>query len=136
MPSSRGRPAPGSFRAIPIFAPKAGRALDLYARVFDGERLRPDEYVISADEKTQRQALGQADERRLPQRQADPPPRARLLAEPDRDLLLDLATQSPDPERLRHSPRAGATPDGLQPALPHHRTTVRVHLHPSQARSR
>lgn len=32
--------------------------LDLYARVFDGKRLRPDEYVICADEKTQLQALG------------------------------------------------------------------------------
>jgi hypothetical protein len=32
--------------------------LDLYARVFAGKRLHPDEYVISADEKTQLQALG------------------------------------------------------------------------------
>src|SRR5438552_9841384 len=46
------------FPRDPDFALKAGRALDLYARVFDGERLRPDEYVISADEKTQLQALG------------------------------------------------------------------------------
>lgn len=40
------------------FAEKAGRVLDLYARTFEGKRLRPDEYVISADEKTQLQALG------------------------------------------------------------------------------
>jgi DDE superfamily endonuclease len=40
------------------FAWKAGRALDLYARVFEGKRLRPDEYVICADEKSQLQALG------------------------------------------------------------------------------
>ena len=46
------------FPRDPDFAAKAGRALDLYARVFDGKRLRPDEYVISADEKTQLQALG------------------------------------------------------------------------------
>jgi hypothetical protein len=46
------------FPRDPDFAVKAGRALDLYARVFDGKRLRPDEYVISADEKTQLQALG------------------------------------------------------------------------------
>jgi hypothetical protein len=46
------------FPRDPDFAEKAGRALDLYARVFDGKRLRPDEYVISADEKTQLQALG------------------------------------------------------------------------------
>jgi len=40
------------------FAAKAGRALDLYARIFEGRRLRPDEYVICADEKSQLQALG------------------------------------------------------------------------------
>ncbi len=42
----------------PAFAEKAGRVLDLYQRRFDGCRLRPDEYVISADEKSQLQALG------------------------------------------------------------------------------
>jgi hypothetical protein len=46
------------FPRDPNFAEKTGRALDLYARVFEGERLRPDEYVICADEKTQLQALG------------------------------------------------------------------------------
>ena len=39
------------------FAAKAGRVLDLYARLFEGRRLRPDEYVICADEKSQLQAL-------------------------------------------------------------------------------
>nr|WP_249011016.1 IS630 family transposase [Conexibacter sp. DBS9H8] len=39
------------------FAEKAHRVLDLYARVFDGKRLCPDELVISADEKSQLQAL-------------------------------------------------------------------------------
>lgn len=42
----------------PAFADKAGRVLDLYQRRFQGRRLRPDEYVICADEKTQLQALG------------------------------------------------------------------------------
>ena len=46
------------FPRDPDFAEKASRALDLYARTFDGKRLYPDEYVISADEKTQLQALG------------------------------------------------------------------------------
>ncbi len=46
------------FPRDPQFAEKAGRALDLYARIFDAKRLRPDEYVICADEKTQLQALG------------------------------------------------------------------------------
>ena len=45
---------------------KAGRALDLYARVFEGKRLRPDEYVISADEKSQLQALGRRHETSAP----------------------------------------------------------------------
>jgi hypothetical protein len=42
----------------PAFADKAGRVLDLYERRFEGRRLRPDEYVICADEKSQLQALG------------------------------------------------------------------------------
>ena len=42
----------------PLFAEKAGRVLDLYQRRFEGRRLRPDEYVICADEKSQLQALG------------------------------------------------------------------------------
>lgn len=46
------------FPRDPNFAQKAAVALDLYARIFDGKRLRPDEYVICADEKTQLQALG------------------------------------------------------------------------------
>ena len=46
------------FPRDPAFPEKAGRALDLYARVFEGKRLRPDEYVICADEKSQLQALG------------------------------------------------------------------------------
>ena len=46
------------YQRDPDFASKAGRVLDLYARGFDGKRLRPDEYVISADEKSQLQALG------------------------------------------------------------------------------
>jgi hypothetical protein len=46
------------FPRDPAFAEKAGRVLDLYARLFEGGRLRPDEYVICADEKSQLQALG------------------------------------------------------------------------------
>jgi len=45
------------FPRDPDFAAKAARVLDLYDRVWDGRRLRPDEYVISADEKSQLQAL-------------------------------------------------------------------------------
>ena len=46
------------FARDPAFAEKAGRVLDLYDRTFEGKRLRPDEYVICADEKSQLQALG------------------------------------------------------------------------------
>ena len=45
------------FPRDPEFAVKAARVLDLYDRHWQGQRLRPDEYVISADEKSQLQAL-------------------------------------------------------------------------------
>ena len=45
------------FRRDPEFATKAGRVLDLYERVWDGVELSADDYVISADEKSQLQAV-------------------------------------------------------------------------------
>ena len=39
------------FPRDPDFAVKAARVLDLYARVFDGEPLGENDYVLSADEK-------------------------------------------------------------------------------------
>ena len=45
------------FPRDPDFAAKAERVLDLYERRWNGRRMRPDEYVISADEKSQLQAL-------------------------------------------------------------------------------
>jgi transposase len=39
------------FPRDPYFASKAARALDLYQRIWDGEPLADDEYVLSADEK-------------------------------------------------------------------------------------
>ena len=44
------------FPRDPNFAAKAGRLLDLYERVWEGQPLRADDYVISADEKTSIQA--------------------------------------------------------------------------------
>lgn len=38
------------FPRDPNFAAKAARALDLYARVFEGEALGDDDYVVCADE--------------------------------------------------------------------------------------
>ena len=46
----------------PAFRERAGRALDLYQRRFEGRRLRPDDLVICADEKSQLQALGRGHE--------------------------------------------------------------------------
>jgi transposase len=46
------------FPRDPHFAGKAARVLDLYGRVWDGVALGEDEYVLSADEKSQLQALG------------------------------------------------------------------------------
>jgi transposase len=45
------------FPRDPDFRVKAGRVLDLYARVWDGGEFGADDYVISADEKSQLQAL-------------------------------------------------------------------------------
>ena len=45
------------FPRDPNFATKAARVLDLYARTWQGVPLGEDEYVISADEKSQLQAL-------------------------------------------------------------------------------
>jgi hypothetical protein len=44
------------FPRDPAFAAKAAVALDLYARVFQGQKLGPKEFVICADEKTSIQA--------------------------------------------------------------------------------
>jgi hypothetical protein len=45
------------FPRDPDFAVKAARVLDFYARKWDGVALGPHDYVISADEKSQLQAL-------------------------------------------------------------------------------
>ena len=46
------------FPRDPRFAEKAGRVLDLYQGVWEGQPLGPNDYVISADEKTSIQARG------------------------------------------------------------------------------
>lgn len=47
---------PWIFPRDPAFAEKAGRVLDLYQGVWEGEAIGPNDYVISADEKTSIQA--------------------------------------------------------------------------------
>ncbi len=54
------------FPRDPDFAAKAARVLDLYARVWDGVALGADDYVISADEKSQLQALRRCHQGRRP----------------------------------------------------------------------
>jgi transposase len=56
------------FPRDPNFETKAARVLDLYAGTWQGAELGPDDYVISADEKSQLQAL----RRRHPGRPAGP----------------------------------------------------------------
>lgn len=56
------------FPRDPDFAAKAARVLDLYQRLWNGVELGADEYVISADEKSQLQAL----QRRHPETPARP----------------------------------------------------------------
>ena len=56
------------FPRDPDFATKAARVLDLYERTWQGRPLGPDEYVISADEKSHLQAL----RRRHPEAPAAP----------------------------------------------------------------
>jgi len=46
------------FSRDPAFAEKAGKVLDLYAGVWEGQPLGADDYVLSADEKTSIQARG------------------------------------------------------------------------------
>lgn len=46
------------FPRDPLFVEKAGAVLDLYHRRWQGQPLGPKDYVLSADEKTQIQALG------------------------------------------------------------------------------
>ena len=54
------------FPRDPRFAQKAGRVLDLYQGLWDGQLLGPDDYVISADEKTSIQARGRIAEGTAP----------------------------------------------------------------------
>jgi hypothetical protein len=58
------------FPRDPAFAAKAGRVLDLYARVWEGEALQDNEFVLSADEKTSIQARVRCHLTRPPQRGA------------------------------------------------------------------
>jgi DDE superfamily endonuclease len=99
------------FRRDPDFREKAGRVLDLYARRFGGESLHPGEFVISADEKSQLQALG----RRHPTVAAGPGHPMRSEFEYRRGgTLAYLAAWDVHHARLfdRVAPRTGIEPFG------------------------
>jgi len=55
------------FPRDPLFLDKAGVILDLYHGVWQGEALGPDDYILSADEKSQLQILPRVHATRAPQ---------------------------------------------------------------------
>jgi hypothetical protein len=59
---------------------------------------------------------------------ARPPPDPRLLAQPDRALLLDRPAQGAQPQQLRLARRARRSVAALRRALPPDRPTVRLDL--------
>ena len=91
------------FPRDPDFAAKAGRVLDLYERVWDGEDLGENEYVISADEKSQLQALSRC--------------HPELAAAPGRARRVEFEYERRGAglsRRLRRAPRAADGPDRAQ----------------------
>jgi hypothetical protein len=61
-----------------------------------------------------------------------PHPRARQLAQPSRDLVLDHATQSTPTQQLHRPRHPRAAPTQLRPPLPADRPAVRVEVHPAK----
>ena len=105
-PSNRGSTGRGSSSPIPTSPPKPKRVLDLYDRVWDGQPLGGNDYVISADEKTSIQARCRCHPT-LPAWQG-PHDAGQPRLPPRRRGGL--------PGRLRRPPR-----EGLRPLRAHHR---------------
>jgi hypothetical protein len=78
------------FPRDPDFAVKAARVLDLYEQVWDGAALGEDEYVISADEKSQLQALSRCHPELFARTRAGPAGGVRIRAAPHAGLLRRL----------------------------------------------
>ena len=97
------------FPRDPDFAAKAARVLDLYDRLWKGRALGADEFVISADEKSQLQAL----RRRHPEL---PPAPGRVRR---RGVRVPPRRHPGLPGRLRRPPRPGDRPiaptTGIEP---------------------
>jgi len=69
---------PGSFPVTPTSRPRPPVCSTLYARRWEGQLLGPDDYVISADEKSQLQALQTPPPRTTAATRANPPGRVRV----------------------------------------------------------
>ncbi len=104
----------------PAFAPKAGRILDLYERVWDAQPLTADDFVISADEKTSIQARRRCHPTQPPQPGAMMKVEHELRA-PARGPTwppwtcirpASSAAASPRPGSPRSTPTGGASHDG------------------------
>ena len=93
------------FPRDPDFREKAGRVLDLYERRWEGRRLHPGEYVISADEKTQLQALPQASPARRARSRAARAGRARVP--PPRTHFDDRSPRVSNAANSQARPSAG-----------------------------
>ncbi len=97
------------FPRDPDFEAKVGRVLDLYARTWQGAELGPDDYVISADEKSQLQALRRRHPRTGYWTGPPPPRRVRVRARRNPDLLRRLRRPS-DTGDGHHRPKTGIRP--------------------------
>ena len=97
------------FPRAPDFAVKAARVLDLYARIWHGQPLGENEYVLCADEKTQLQALSR--------RHPDLPPARERIRRTEFEYrrggtLAYLAAYDPHAARVlgRTAPTTGIAP--------------------------
>jgi hypothetical protein len=112
----------------PAFRERAGRVLGLYQRRFEGRRLRPDDLVICADEKSQLQALGRRHET-----VAARPGRPSLVEFEyrRRGTLADLAAWDVHHASLfdRVEPKTGIEPFGAACRAGHDQRALRLGAH-------
>src|SRR6266702_3561803 len=81
-----------------------------------------------------RPEVGRAARAALAQPRPRPPARARQLAQPNRDLLLDRAAQSPRAQRLPQPRQPRPDPQRVRAPLERDRRALRLALHPRRPR--